>query len=189
MALAAEKGIEETMLGKSSEKYSSSEATSLRSCCIICIGRVEGPRDMPDCAIKPRSPAFNPGFHYYALHRPHARNLVAIAKVEPDGSLSLNPCGFDYGPIPPLENMTSNQADTLWGLSGTVCTETGPKTYKLIGQGDLRDQQFFLDIDFENNKVQRYRIRKGIASDLVPWKQVRKKGGSTSDPPKTEPSS
>ena len=129
------------------------------------LGRVEPPRDPPDCAICPKPPEClqslptNSDFKYYSLMRPGAANSVAIVKLNQDGSIELNPNGFDYGPIPPLNKMTQHQADQLWGRS--VSDKTAKRrTYVLKAFNDTTDSDFILDVTFNRGYLYKYRIRR-----------------------------
>lgn len=90
------------------------------------------------------------------LLRKKDRKVVAIVELRKDGTTGLNPDGFNYGPIPPLIELTPTQADVLWGASLTPTTSEREKTFEL---NTFAGATYFIDLKFENNQVQEYRVR------------------------------
>jgi hypothetical protein len=91
------------------------------------------------------------------LRTPSGTRNVAIVKVQLNGACELNPIGrFDYGPIPPLNKMTIDVADRLWGISEESKSNT-ERTYHLVQPH--ADENFFLDTVFVNGRLERYRFR------------------------------
>jgi hypothetical protein len=74
-----------------------------------------------------------------------------------DGTNLLNPKGFFYGPIPRLRDITPDIADQIWAAEPTEEIDVKKRSYKLESYGKTEDA--FLDIVFENNKIEKYRIR------------------------------
>ena len=96
------------------------------------------------------------------LTRPGEENVVAVVECEPGTATKLNPNGFDYGPIPAIENISRAQADHLWRSRSNSSKSGQTCTYRLTTKGQ---NEFFLDLVFLKNKLQKYRIR-GQTLDL-----------------------
>jgi len=142
----------------------------LRSWCILPedVAKVEGPRDMSSCgtAVGPRYT----GLKEIWLKRPGSKCCVAIVRVEPDGSVILNPNGFAYGPIPPLRDMTPEEADQLWTSDGGKSVTGKVTTYRLASY--IKPNEAFIDLVFDRNNIQEYRIR-STEIGSANWHQVR----------------
>lgn len=119
-----------------------------------------------------------PDFVYLA--RPGENNFVAVVKFEPGSPAILDPEGFDYGPVPLLVNLTQAQANILWGLPISSNSST-ISTYRLT---TFNEQEFFLDVRFRANKIEKYRLRsktfetydRSIPEDgkrLSGWQQIK----------------
>lgn len=160
-ALAADKGIEEVMAKKCPENSSPSRKNNLKEWCILPegLGRTEGPRDIPDHAIRPAVAKYPCKKEIWVRS---GKRCVAIIRVELDGRLMLNPegKGFDYGPIPALRDMTQLQADELWGTE-TKSLQGDVVTYKLTSYQSRND--LFIDVIFRDDRICRYKVR----SDLI----------------------
>jgi hypothetical protein len=142
----------------------------LRSYCILPeeVGMVQTPRDMPDCAVKPK-PADPTCKKELWLKRPGGKCCVAIVREQVNGMVILNPKGFAYGPIPTLGDMTKAEADAVWGTDGQNSVDERVVSYQLASYGIPAD--VFIDVAFHNDKIQKYRIRSAeIAS--TDWHQV-----------------
>jgi hypothetical protein len=103
-----------------------------------------------------------PGVLY--LTRPGEKNYVAVIQYEPGSPTLLNPNGFDYGSIPPLKVITREQIESLWGLSESSRGLQNVQTYRLATSASdpTGDLDVFLDICFEKNRPQKYRVRSDI---------------------------
>jgi hypothetical protein len=67
---------------------------------------------------------------------------------------------LDYGPIPLLSDISYAQAERLWGSdSESKSVKTNSRTYRLKTFNNDKDPDFFLDLVFENDRIQKYRIR------------------------------
>lgn len=133
------------------------------------IGKIEPPRDIPDHAIKSEGPKY-PCKKQILLSRDN--HTVALVRVELDGTITLNPQdrGFVYGkivltsegqkvycsPIPALQDMSQSELDRLWGTSSKSIKDD-VITYKLTSY--LTPPDVYVDIQFKDNKIQKYRIR------------------------------
>src|SRR5271170_3526434 len=100
------------------------------------------------------------GIHvWYELRTPKDNRLVAIVGVGENHQPVLNPRDllYEYGPIPPLDQLTSAQAEELWGWGdGTVIIPaTSTPTFKLISREKI---PFELELSFVNDKLQKYKI-------------------------------
>ncbi|HMX47103.1 MAG TPA: hypothetical protein PL112_23865 [Candidatus Obscuribacter sp.] len=134
-------------------KTTAEEIQKLRSHCILPDSILaKPPQDISDC-----------GQREYILHndiwvrRPESRCCVALIRISENGKAVLNPDGFLYGPIPNIAIITRQQADALW-QSEPVPT-TGPRvSYKLSSFND-NPEDVYIDVVFENNKVDKYRLR------------------------------
>jgi hypothetical protein len=80
-----------------------------------------------------------------------------LIRISEKGKASLNPDGFIYGPIPKISEMTRQQADALWQAE-PVPTSGSEVTYKLSSFSD-KPEDVYIDVVFQNNKVDRYRLR------------------------------
>lgn len=137
-----------------SKETISSEFQKLRSHCIL-----------PDSILAnpPQDTPPNCGFTEYVPHndiwvkRPESRCCVALIRISEKGKASLNPDGFIYGPIPKISEMTRQQADALWQAE-PVPTSGSEVTYKLSSFSD-KPEDVYIDVVFQNNKVDRYRLR------------------------------
>jgi hypothetical protein len=139
------------------------EMDTLQNCSIRLrlpweIGRAEGPKDVSDCAIKPNGPA-DP-VEYVSLRRPDGSNRVAILLKHADGSIELNPRdGFGYGPIPPLNQMTSGQADCLWGpFPMKKSPNPDHRRYALKICGYVKEPEVKIDVQFKDSHIDTYQI-------------------------------
>ncbi len=133
------------------------------------VGNVELQPDTSNCAIVPKAMSRNLLF----LLRPEEDgcrgHLSAIAEVKPNGSVILNPDGFNYGPIPDLKELTPDQADQLWSQKPNEETSQPKRTYKLLARNN---ETVFLDLKFRNGQLQKYRIR-GALVKTERWNQVQ----------------
>lgn len=127
---------------------------------------------LPDSELNKEAPFL------LSLRRPDAKNIISRFKMGP-GSVELNPrdsyqgITADYGPIPPLEKMTCNDAENLWG-NGKVDypIQSYQKSFQLISNDYISaEKEAFLDVSFKDNHVTKYRLRfPGYES---PWRTVR----------------
>ncbi len=115
----------------------------------------------------------------YLLCKPNGRNIVAVLKVLFDAP-TLNPehLNFDYGPIPPLWQMSISIADALWGAKSYQAHSAEQaeveRTYELrstqMNGKIITKEKFFLDAVFFDKQLRKYRVR---AESLRPiWQTV-----------------
>lgn len=106
----------------------------------------------------------------FPLCRRGSTNTVAILQIDLDGTPSLNPDGYLYGPIPPLRDLTSIQAEQLWSPNPKAAPPSeGLRTFDFIAWGRHR---FKIDFQFKDNRIQKFRVRSnryGINND---WCEV-----------------
>ncbi|MFN8555586.1 MAG: hypothetical protein U0103_29320 [Candidatus Obscuribacterales bacterium] len=114
-----------------------------------------------------------PATRYLTLRRPAASNIVAIVKVDTAGQCVLNPDGWgDYGPVPPLGALSLSQTDLLWGGREIERNETS-RSYDLIFIGKNSTTTFHLDVEFQNQRVFRYKVRCDSDKTILPeWHSV-----------------
>ncbi len=134
---------------------------------------------------QPRDTDENGYQHFFMpLRNPGEFRSVAIIEVNSGEVVELNPrrtlhpgkpwqTTYDYGPIPPLSNLTSAQCELLWGSSETIYP--GIRTYRLKAFNVPEDADYFLDTTFEFGYLQKYRVR----SSETKGKVVLKKTGSS----------
>lgn len=117
------------------------------------------------------------------LRRPKEKPCVAIIKKGEDG-IELNPVvklndvgfeeshivGFDYGPIPPLSQMSPKDADELWGTSDNKSVdESGVTCYRLVSTvGD----EVVLELRFKGDSLTGYRVSGNSIGLDSKWCQV-----------------
>lgn len=97
----------------------------------------------------------------YFLTRPGEKNFVAIMRLETYRAPSINPeIGFDYGPIPLLEEMTIDQFDCLWGPGQKGPEESkDSRTYKLsFVNAKSVTEEVLINCIFKDNHIQKYQI-------------------------------
>ncbi len=97
----------------------------------------------------------------YFLTRPGEKNFVAIMRLETYRLPSINPeIGFDYGPIPLLEEMTIEQFDCLWGPDQKDPAESKDlRTYKLSFVNTKSvTEEVLINCIFKDNHIQKYQI-------------------------------
>lgn len=100
----------------------------------------------------------------------HAGN-VAIVRLK-DGVMYLNPPIINYGAIPKLSQMSSTDADELWGSQiKRKIKPNGLATYELINDDGVR---FQIDLTFSHNKITKYRVRSNFPFHKDQrWIQIR----------------
>lgn len=155
----------------SEEKTSRVRSNELRQWCILPneIGNVVLPQDTSDCAIIPKTVNRKLLFLLRPDEDGSRGHLSAIAEVKSNGSVILNPDGFNYGPIPDLKELTPEQADQLWARNPDKQSNSQKKTYKLLARNN---QDVFLDLMFKNGRLQKYRIR-GTVVKMERWSKVQ----------------
>jgi hypothetical protein len=144
---------------------------NLRTWCILpeeCT-KVYPPRDTSYCGIEPRT-SHDTQLKQIWLKRPGSKCCVAIVEVDAHKKVILNPPGFDYGPIPPLHDITPSQADELWGSDSGKTVQGNIHTYKLTSY--IEPHQASIDLVFEKNKLQKYRVTSSEI-DSSDWYQVQ----------------
>lgn len=162
------------MFAFSAPKAEASDS-NLRNWSILPSGvfTVEGARHTSDCGM---APAKHSWLKQLYLRRPGDTRCTAIVQIEPDGSASLNPSGFLYGPIPPLSALTLSDAEQLWGTEYEIEKSQKFRTYlfKLYHDqsNDPKNSDVLLDIVFKNAKVFSYRLRCAELS-ATNWCQVQ----------------
>lgn len=115
----------------------------------------------------------------YLLCKPNGRNIVAVLYVQFNAP-TLNPetAYFDYGPIPPLWQMSISIADALWGAKSYEAKSSEQneveRTYELrstqMNGKTITKKRFFLDAVFFDKQLRKYRVR---AESLSPiWQTV-----------------
>jgi len=133
----------------------------------------------------------------WKLTRPEKNNIVAIMKIEnynpkssPCALGTLNPAGLaDYGPIPPLQQLTPMDADRMWGPSKEQSESNGElnKTYMLDIDSGLGRKRFDyeLDVVFKGYRLQRYRVRceRSVPKFQSEWSLVGQEKGGAQAPP------
>jgi hypothetical protein len=141
-------------------------------------GHVDKIQD-PDSPCEPWYKAAIKTTTQYMLTKPEQNNIVAVLKIEPNGDSVLNPDGFDYGPIPALAKMSLPVADQLWATNVQTSKakerlrKNVARTYYLISADKNEFKDFYLDLLFENNCLQKYQIRSGGTTELnAKWHQV-----------------
>lgn len=94
------------------------------------------------------------------LYRPEKDlRCVAVIRKHPDEKLSLNPEGYNYGPIPPANELTVSIADQLFGeqlqKKEEVAESDVERSYKLC----LRNgETCTLDLTFKGSKCEKFRV-------------------------------
>jgi hypothetical protein len=118
---------------------------------------------------------------FILLRRPSDGRCVAVVEVSSDGSVVLNPRStvfpknpfrkycWDYGPIPILAEMSISQADHLWGETGKSESNDVKRTYRLKTFNSPKDPDFFLDLIFKNDYVEKYRLRSSELKGASSW--------------------
>lgn len=92
--------------------------------------------------------------------------IVAILRKELDGRIRFNPPGFNYGPIPNLQELTVPQADELFAdkwpnaeasEASNADSKSVIRTYPL----KIWNSRYsgFLDLEFKENTCQKFRFR------------------------------
>jgi len=150
------------------QKYSE-QNNALRQFCILPEGAgvvKSPPPDPSDCSMEPPKYSWA---KQITLKRPGSKCCVAVLQVETDGTVELNPKGFNYGPIPSLKDITPDQADELWASSGNLRRQSSVRTYKL--ESYREPNVAFIDLKFHGKKLLKYRIRSTELSSSV-WHQV-----------------
>ncbi len=103
---------------------------------------------------------------YFPVTRPGEKNIVGIIHIV-NNSAILNPVsGFDYGPIPLLQDMKLAQADQLWAQKETEKASPSLRVYRLNAT-DRSNQvtEFLLECSFdETGALNGYKI-KGDGAD------------------------
>ncbi|HIA55133.1 MAG TPA: hypothetical protein EYN91_24120 [Candidatus Melainabacteria bacterium] len=122
-------------------------------------------------------------FDYFYLSKPKQQNIVAVLRVSKEREAVLNPDGFEYGPIPPLSEMSISVADCLWGdkdenIDGNIKSADGitiERTYYLVSDNQVF-KDFFIDIVFERGLCQKYQVRSRGSTRINPgWQLVSKR--------------
>ncbi len=132
--------------GSSKSSLNSQETQhSLRNAFIKVIGTRCGPNHPVD----------------FCLTREGYEKPVAVARIEKDGSVTLNPSGYYYGSVPKLAQISPTNAAQLWSPNGRDATTGGECTYQL--RNFLRDT-FNIDLRFKNNRLSQYRVRSDCPS-------------------------
>lgn len=113
-----------------------------------------------------------------SLSREDDEKVVAIVEGKKDGSAVLNPrmvfgnMRYNYGPIPEVFELTKNQADILFGKSVKQSSDT--YSYRLSTPFPKNEKKLvFLDLQFQNNKIQKFRIR-SQSFQTTNWTTVQK---------------
>lgn len=120
--------------------------------------------------------------HFFMdLRNPGEYRSVAVIEVKFGEVVELNPrrmlhpgkpwqTTFDYGPIPPLSDITSAECDALWGKSETIYPSV--RTYKLMAFNNPEDgDYYFLDTVFVCGYLQKYRVRSSATMGAVALKR------------------
>lgn len=117
------------------------------------------------------------------LKNPDDGRTVAILDQTHDGDIVLNPryvishYRFEYGPIPPLEEMTVNIVDSLWGNRFTKSIASDRKIYGFSSNSSSRKTKtadFWIEVIFDGNYIRKYRILGNNNLDKS-WKLVNKR--------------
>lgn len=118
------------------------------------------------------------------LKRPNEKPCVAIILKNDDGTIELNPrvefnteddptspTGWNYGPIPPLDELTIEQAKELWSTKeNNLIDENGVCQYKLVS---TTNEEVILELIFIDSTLAKYRVQnKSITSDSK-WCNVK----------------
>lgn len=101
------------------------------------------------------------------LRRPLDTTVAAIVQKLPNGTVTLNPPGFDYGPIPALEKMTQEHCEWLWGSSPQEFAPSQKlliKEYRLVSPDGSTD--FFIDVKFDRDRLIKYRVRSTLIEPM-----------------------
>jgi hypothetical protein len=120
--------------------------------------------------------------HFFMnLRNPEEFRSVAVIEVKANRVVELNPrrmlhpgkpwqTTYDYGPIPPLCDLTSAESEQLWTCS--KYSSPGMRTYKLKAFNDTEDADYFIDIVFENGHLQKYRVRSSATKGMLVLKPI-----------------
>lgn len=137
------------------------------------------PEEIGKVIHPPQDPPGNHGYREqrrwvtgYNLSRPGSARCVAVIEISQTGETVLNPLdGYNYGPIPSLQNMTLHEADTLWSDGpktddDSASQGTVERTYRFVSPNK---KEFSLDVVFTKNHIAKYRLRSTVlrASDWV----------------------
>lgn len=106
------------------------------------------------------------GSQYLILRVAHEPRYVAILEIHPNGSLKLNPDGFDYGSLPGLKKMNPLAVDALLGSPTSVVGNV--RKYGLMTSSD---KKCTLDISFENELANQYRLHYSALSSTY-WSKL-----------------
>ncbi len=89
------------------------------------------------------------------LNQPNTGRKVAIIWFDQAGPAILNPPGFEYGPIPPLKEMTVADMRQLWGNElKDKATTSNEKVFLL----KYNETEYQLEMQFENGQLKKYRV-------------------------------
>jgi hypothetical protein len=104
------------------------------------------------------------------LTRPGESNIVAVILIEGNGTYTLNPPGFDYGPIPPLAKFGIETANQLWSSERLAIDKKNriQKSYHLISSIRSVVTDFYVDAVFENQLLRQYRVRSEGNTNINP---------------------
>lgn len=128
--------------------------------------------DIPDCSVGKVRSTGRPYTKEIYLRRPGGKYASAVICSKKDGTVLLNPEGFNYGPIPSLNKITKSQADLLWGSKNGKEVIGNVVTYKLLPNfGYKTNKEVLLDIVFEDSKIKKYKIRSEFMKSLG-WTEV-----------------
>jgi hypothetical protein len=91
------------------------------------------------------------------LRRANSTNCIAILEVKEDGTPVLNPTGYSYGPIPPLREVTAEQAEQLWSTNPQdKPPSSGIRTFELHSN---QPKSFWIDFLLVNGRIHKFRVR------------------------------
>lgn len=95
-------------------------------------------------------------------------NYIAVIKSNPCTPTILNPVGYNYGPIPALNTLTTEKADELFGQP---IIHTNQRSYKLLSASN---DSYFLDLSFDGTKLKQYRVRGQNLRGEPTWCSIEK---------------
>jgi len=108
---------------------------------------------------------------YVFLTRPGESNFVAVLKVDQACPAILYPEGFDYGPIP-VSNLNLAAVEQIWGPAHVSTNNPDQKTYRLTSTDNA---DYFLDAVYNQNKLNKYRVRSIRLRGDATWTEFEKK--------------
>lgn len=115
-------------------------------------------------------PTHQPTRKWYMVTRPNDDTFVAVIADLTSEPALLNPTEyFVYNSIPALKDMTETDAGKIWGTPKDTAVS---KTYRLTSTDQKkRVKEFFVDVRFENGRIQEYRVS-GVEISNPGWRKL-----------------